>query len=520
MQTQFRKTSVDQGALKAARQRLAFGRSPIIHDATVINAHTRPVEEKRKKGELIVCSSEDTCQYYDLLGLIGSQIIANKETLKGQSVAMINLDKSRQNPINYLLGKVGGGNISLEAAIVCIEKAVEETFGPLLIDGNKPYKIRYSPFSDEFTIIVVAKGITYEMLDRFQVNLDKAVENIDLSKFEWETRNGVVRKHDLESASQILRYPRLVARSRVNGKMLWKVDSLKESDFLIKGAADADLSKIHFLKDLPPAYCDFQGIPDVILPFDFVLNGSRLPPGTVIEIKLMRNISAEDWKKEAAHLMNIAIRDAKKCLYEGRSGRLGRRLFNLVGGVAGCNAILVAPVLKGAHNFSQEHDLIVVPSDDMNFLFIGADMDADLLAEVNRHVSAVISPHFKPIISAISSEALTSEMLRPEFELVELGMHGRVSHDDLESVNLIINLIENASDTVKRKVLNGVGSENRDTISRVEEMFSEERTIRHMQDYTFSAMATGREDLVPWLWKFSQMHAGPIRNRLVELYTH
>jgi len=519
MQMQIKKTSVDHGALKAARERLAFGRIQGLHDAAILNTHLGPVEEKRRNGELITCASEDTCQYYDVLGLIGSDIVANKEALKGQSVAMIVLDKSRQNSINYLLGKVGGGNASLCAAISCIEKATEDTFGPLLTDGNKPYKIRYSPFSDEFTIIVVAKGITMEMLDRFQVNLDREVENVDLSKFPWETKNGEVKVHNLESASHILRYPRLVARSRVNGKMLWKVDSLKEKDFLIKGAADADLSKLHFIGDLPPAYRDFQGIPDVISPFDFVLNGGRLPAGTVVEIKLKRNISEMDWKREADLLMTIAVRDAKKGLYE-LEGLLGRRIFNVLAGVSGCNAILVAPILKGAHTFSQEHDVIVVPSDDMNFLFIGAVMDNNLLQEIGRHVSDAASDHFMPHISAMPSEGFTSDQLRPEFELVELGMRGRVTHDDLENVNLLINLIENASESVKRRVLNGVGSDNRDAIVRVEEMFREMRTIRHVQDFTYSAKATGRADLVQWLWGFSQKHAGAIRNRLEEFYSH
>jgi len=488
------------------------------------------IERKRESGQIITCASGEVPQYFDALRLIGATLFANRQSLSDdEQVVMITLDKSRQNMINYLLGRGLGGDAALKAAMECIKKATYETFNNNLVNGERPYILRYSEFSDEFTIILKARGITDEKIRMFSKNLRKAVES-DFSSYEWSEPNGSgLLRTNLERASEIYKHPEIVATSTVSGIKAWKAGDIRSEDFLKSGLEETERAKLHYLGLLPSVYREVMPEGEMTSPFRMRLNGGVLPMGTVVEVKLMRNVSPEQYEQEARLLMKYIVRDftdenghvyrgTKKGLYEILANDMGRRLFNLVGN-SRCNKIFISPVLEGAFEFGQMNDLLVVPSDDLNFLFIGAQLNDDLRVELARHISPKLSHGFRPRIKAIPTDGLTLNQLRPEFELMDIGMRGSVTHKALDDANFLINAIENIDPKVRAELFNGLGVYNIRNLVEVHGMFERIRTIRNVQDYTFVANTIGREELVSWLWNFVSGNAQIIRNRLRAFYT-
>jgi hypothetical protein len=500
-----------------------------------IESIARMVIGRAKNESTLTCGSGEVPQFNEVLRILGSYILENKDRLSGNQVAVISLDKSRLNAINSLLGRNGGGDEALRAATDCVVRAVKQTFNDHSPAGENPIILRYSKFSDELTIVTIGKGISEDTLDRFKRNLNTAVDAIDLTDYKWkEGQNGLRTEANLESASSIFRHKKMVATSTVNGGTVFDVDSLTDPEFLIESLDQADRKKLHFLDKLPDAYRDIAPVGQILSPFPMILNGGRLPRGTIVEVKLERATTQQVWRDEAETLLRYVVRDysdgnggikrgAKKGLYElraGVTGDLGRRFFNTVLGNTGCNAAFIKPILEGAYELGQAHDIVVAPSDDLNFLYFGAELDADLISEIQRYIQARLSPYFRPRIKALSAEGITTEELRSEFELLDLGVKGTIGASALERANFLINLIENTSLVTKSGVVYGMGIHNIRNLVDAEQLFMKERTIRNMQDYTVSAIVNGREDLVNWMWDFVNDCGETIRCRLNRMYSN
>jgi hypothetical protein len=499
-----------------------------------IESIARMVIQRAKSESTLTCGVGEIPHFNEVLKMLGTYIIDNKDRLKGNQVALISLDKSRLNTINSLLGRNKGGDEALRAATDCVIKAVKQTFDGVCAQGENPIILRYSEFSDELTIVAIGK-INQETMDRFRRNLNQAVESIDLSKYGWEEgSNGVRSEANLDLASHIFRHKNVLATSTINGCAVYDIDSLTDREFLIKGLDQADRTKLHFLKRLPKAYTDIAPVGEVLSPFPMILNGGRLPRGTVVEVKLERAASRQVWEEEAEALLKYVVRDysdgnggmnrgAKKGLYElraGVTGDLGRRFFNTVLGNTGCNAAFIKPILEGAYALGQEHDIVVAPSDDLNFLYFGAELDSELIGEIQKYIQARLSPYFRPRIKALSADGLTTDELRSEFELIDLGLRGIIGASDLEKANFLINMIENTNSQAKIELVTGLRLYNIRKLVDAETLFMSERTIRNMQDFTFSALVNGREDLVSWMWNFISESTEDIRSRLKRMFTN
>lgn len=458
------------------------------------------------------------------------------------------IDKSRQNPINYLGGKEGAGNSSMEAYFRVAGEALA-----LVAAMNGSQRIglhlaRVTPTtSDEGVVVISGNGLSPSIKVDFHKAWAFARERLDLKGYTYTlvVPHGASAEEfrlDLDGFSRILKHPESVVAcsSLLTNPMQVRPDSKR--GFLLDALRELENSEIMFREFLPETFRRMNGgLPEVQSPFDNnLMSGGveRLGKGCFSEIKLAPQIAADlrgvlpflsdGWG--AAHGIEGRTRGTRKGHAEIFSGVVGMRFLNTILGKARANSVLT-PIAQGMGDLKAsgiavipvtggylQYWLNLAPTETTAALVRGA-IERRIRSDVPGdpgYAKLLFDPRVMVLDAANTAVADT----RARFILASLGRGG--APQELHRTDFLLNYIENVADRVRGSIEaqlalreNG-GAPITQLDSRYFHMISEicgvRRTIRDTEDLVWvlrndpglpGIVQRIRKDLEKWIFDFA-----------------
>jgi hypothetical protein len=473
-----------------------------------------------------------------------------EQGLLGKIYKMIvgNVDKARQNPLNWLGGvdEVTGRFALGDVAIQAYWDNGAETIRLLgNINGSSrvgTHYTRVSPTSDEGVMVIGGIKLTEDTSLQYRECWEYARGRLDLSKYKYSiTFQGEKYDLDLKAFSRVLRHPKtaVACHHEISEPIPLGIDM--EPGFLMDEIRKLENAEIKFYDRLPESMRDNGGMAEVETPFNdnlFRQGVTSKGSGCYVEVKL-------DISSISEQLLPFTVgtnewRGTRKGFAEIFSGFGGMRFLNTFLGKARANRILT-PIAKAMDDL-KELGIKAMPIAG-GYLQYWVDMDNPSVAKevvedaIKQRINAAyrklvgreeddndpdgyLDIQFDPRVAVIEAKDMPLADVRARFILDSLGK-SEMSVSALERADFLLNFVENISNNVQKQVYNqmsqnggrAITDEDMENIGLIRWVCSTRRTIRDVEDLAWTLreddtlhdkIKSKRAELEEWVFKFSK----------------
>ncbi len=449
------------------------------------------------------------------------------------------IDKSRQNPINKLAGREGGGDKTMEQYWKISKKTTAKLAS---INGSENvglFLTRVAPTSDEGLMAVGGMTLPEKAGIQFLACWRESVREIELRKQDYEVEiavNGrkVSFRNDLHAFSQVLRHPELVTACNYIITPPTVLDPNAEPGYIQEAIRNLENREVRFYEQLPHSLKGRNdGAAEVVSPFRMSLEqieamGFERPKGGMFfEIKLRM---ADD---EARQLLRFT-RATRKGYAEIFSGKIGMRGLNTFTGKARTNGIL-GPITHAMMDLRNETGLNVIPVNGGYLQYwtsAGPEAVEQIKMAIRRRINSGKNKNgyanigLEPTVSVLNARGVSLDELRARFILDSLG-RGTYEVNVLEATDFLLNFVENVNEGVQNQIFDNLLGEkdrkDRAYIKMMKKVCSSRRTVRDTEDFIWilrnddalpEKIKAKKKEIEGWLFEFAAENAAEIHLQL------